>query len=60
MKVLVQPPSTDGRGEIDKSVSKVAVGPTIRAKSKTRKVGDLQHEYIPVNKRRFKNKIVLI
>jgi hypothetical protein len=34
MKVLVQPPSTDGRGEIDKSVSEVVVGPTKRAKFK--------------------------
>jgi hypothetical protein len=39
MKVLVQPPSTDGRGEIDKSVSEVVVGPTKGAKFKTKKMG---------------------
>jgi hypothetical protein len=39
MKVIVQPPSTDGRGKIDKSVSEVVVGSTKRAKHKTRKMG---------------------
>jgi hypothetical protein len=39
MKVLVQLPSTDGRGKIDKSVSEVVVGPIKRAKIKTRKMG---------------------